>query len=200
MQKSIKIIFLFISLLSGCSVYQTISNISRLKYKIHSATDYKILGISISDKKSLKDFNSLELLKLTAGFINGNLPVNFELNIEAKNPNDGSGGFPKTDLSIVSFPWRLFLNEKEIVKGNIAQPVLVPGKGDSVIIPIQVEFDLAKSFKDKTIDDILLVALQIGGVHGSTSNLKIMVKPVLGTPFGKLEYPDEIKIADKTFD
>src|SRR3989339_1444564 len=113
--KLLIIIFVSISILSSCSVYQTISNISRLKYKIYSATDYKIIGITIADKKSLKDFHSIELLKITSGLVKGNLPLTFLLNIEAKNPNDGNGGFARTDLNIVSFPWRLYLNEKEIV-------------------------------------------------------------------------------------
>ncbi|MHB8906370.1 MAG: hypothetical protein ACYC6D_09630 [Melioribacteraceae bacterium] len=194
----IPVILLF-SIVSGCSVYQTISNVSRLKYKINSATDYKVIGISIANKKSLKDFNSLELLKLTAGLMRGNLPLTFLLNIEAKNPNDGNGGFARTDLNISSFPWRLYLNEKEIVQGNIAEPVFVPGKGESVIIPIKIEFNIAKSFKEKSMDDILLLLLQIGGAHGSTSNLKMIAKPVLGTPLGKIEYPNEITIVDKSF-
>ncbi len=197
--KLLIIIFVSFSILSSCSVYQTISNISRLKYKIYSATDYRIIGITIADKKSLKDFHSIELLKITSGFIKGNLPLTFLLNIEAKNPNDGNGGFARTDLNIASFPWRLFLNEKEIVQGNITEPVFVPGKGESVIIPIKIEFDIAKAFKEKSMDDILLLLLQVGGVQGSTSNLKMIAKPILGTPFGKLEYPDEITIVDKSF-
>ena len=187
------------SILSGCSVYQTISNISRLKYKIYSATDYKVVGITIADKKSLQDFSSIEMLKITAGLLKGNLPLTFLLKIEAKNPNDGNDGFARTDLNIASFPWRFYLNEKEIMKGNIDQPVFVPGKGEAVIIPIKIEFDIAKSFKEKSMDDILLFLLQIGGAHGSTSNIKLIAKPVLGTPYGKLEYPDEITIVDKSF-
>jgi len=193
------LIFIFSFILSNCSVYKTISNISRLKYKIYSASEFKISGISLSTKKTLKDFNSLELLKLTAGIVREKLPLTFLLKIEAKNPNDGTSGYERTDLNIASFPWRLFLNEKEIVKGNITEPVFVPGKGEVVFIPIYVEFDIAKSFKEKSLDDILLLLLQIGGVNGSTSNLKMFAKPVLGTPIGKLEYPDEITIVDKTF-
>jgi len=197
--RKIFLVILIIPLLYSCSVIQTMQNVSRLKYKIESANDYRVQGITISDKKSLKDFNTIEILKLTAGLAKGNLPLTFLLNIEAKNPNDGSDGYPRTDISIVSFPWRLFINDKETVKGNIGQPVYVPGKGESVIIPIRIEFDIAKSFKEKSLDDILSLLLQIGGVKGSTSNLKLMVQPVLGTPLGNIKYPDEITVVDKTF-
>ncbi len=197
-----KILLVFITaflFISGCSVYQTISNVARLKYRIYSANEYKILGIPLADKKSVNDFNPIEILKLTSGLMKGNLPVTFVLNVEANNPNDGNGGYPRTDLSISSFPWRLYINDKETVTGDIANQVFVPGKGESVLIPIQVEFDLTKSFKARSLEDILALMLQIGGVKGSTSNLKIVAKPVLVTPVGKIQYPDAINIVDKTF-
>lgn len=186
-------------ILAGCSVLQTVQNVSRLKYRIDSAADYRVAGIFLADKKTIRDFSTIEILKLTTGLAKGNLPLTFVLNVEAKNPNDGSGGYPRTDLTLASFPWRLFINDKETVKGNIKEPVFVPGKGESVLIPIKIEFDIAKSFKDKSIDDTLALLLQIGGVKNSTSNLKLLARPVVGTPFGNLAYPDEITIVDKTF-
>jgi len=174
-------------------------NISRLKYKIHSALDYKILGIDVKGKKSIKDFNSIEMLKLTSGLLKGTLPLTFTLNIEAKNPNDGSGGYPRTDLTLESFPYKLFVNEKEIITGNISQPLNVPGIGESTLIKLNIEFDLAKSVKEKSLDDVLSLLLNLGGLGGSTSNLKLLVKPVVGTPIGSINYPNEITIVDKTF-
>ena len=197
--RKVFLIFLITAIFAGCSVLQTVQNVSRLKYRIYSAADYRAAGVILGNKKSLKDFSPIEILKLTAGITKGSLPLTFVLNVEAKNPNDGAGGFPRTDLSIQSFPWRLFLNGKETVKGNITEPVLVPGKGETVLIPINIEFDIAKSFKDKSFEDIVLLLLQIGGVKGSTSNLKLLARPVLGTPFGNLAYPDEITILDQTF-
>ena len=190
---------LLLSVISGCSVLRTLENVSRLKYRIHSANDYKVLGINIGTKKSLKDFNSLEMLKLSSGILKGSLPVTFALNIEAKNPNDGSGGYPQTDLTLESFPYKLFINDKEIFSGDIEKPVIVPGKGESTIITLNIEFDVAKLFKEKSLDDLLELMLNLSGVSGSTSNLKVITKPAIGTPLGKISYPDEITIIDKTF-
>lgn len=191
---------LLIAVAAGaCSVLQTISNISRLKYKIASAANYQLSGVEIRNKKSLKDFNAMEVLKLSGGLMRGSLPLTFTLNIEAKNPNDGSGGFPATDISIANFPWRLFVNDKEVVSGELKEPVLVPGKGEATIIPLQIQFDVAKSFKEKSLDDLLSMVLQVAGAGGSTSNLKLKAQPSLGTPIGVIKYPDEITIVDKTF-
>lgn len=198
MRRLISLLIIF-SVLSGCSILKTMENISRLKYKIHSALDYKILGIDVKGKKSIKDFNSIEMLKLSSGLLKGTLPLTFTLNIEAKNPNDGSGGYPRTDLTLESFPYKLFVNDKEIITGNISQPLNVPGIGESTLIKLNIEFDLAKSVKEKSLDDVLSLLLNLGGLGGSTSNLKLLVKPVVGTPIGSINYPNEITIVDKTF-
>lgn len=186
-------------LITSCSVLQTFENISRLKYKIHSTSDYRISGISPSNKKSLKDFSALEVLKLTSAVTKGSMPLVFTLNIEAKNPNDGTSGGTRTDLSITSLPWKLFVNDNQVITGNISEPIFVPGKGESVFIPIQIEFDILKSLKEKSLDDVFNLLLNVGGIDGSTSNLKLKIQPVLGTPVGNIGYPSEITVIDKSF-
>jgi len=194
-----RIILLFFIFIAGCGILKTLDNISRLKYKIHSSGNFKLVGINIDNKKSINDFTPVEILKITSSLIKGNLPITFSINVEAKNPNDGQGGYPRTDLTIESFPWQLFINEKEIVAGNIGEPLIVPGKGETTLIPLTVEFDLAKNIKEKNIDDIANLVQLLGGLGGSTSNLKITTKPVIGTPLGKINYPDIITIIDKEF-
>ena len=162
MRKSISFLTLLI-MIDACSIFKTAENISRLKYRILSASDYKIAGIPLNEKKSIKDFTALETLKMTSSLMKGTLPVTFLLNIEAKNPNDGKGGYPRTDLTLQSFPWRLFINGNETISGNILLPVSVPGKGETTIIPLNIEFDVAKNIKEKNIDDIIALARRIGG-------------------------------------
>ena len=185
--------------LSDCSVLNTIQNITRLKYRIQSTENYRVNGVLVDNKKSIKDFTPVELLKLSSGIAKGSLPATFIINVEAVNPNDGKGGYPRTDINIIKFPWRLFLNDKEIVDGNISSPVSVPGKGESIIIPIQVQIDIIKLIKEKSFEDIIALLQKLGGIHGTTSNIKLLVKPSLGTSIGNIEYPDEITIADKSF-
>jgi len=194
-----ELLLIIVLFIAGCGILKTMDNISRLKYKIHSADNYQLLGINLKNKKSINDFTPVEVLKITSSLIKGNLPITFTIKIEARNPNDGQGGFPRTDLTIESFPWQLYINDKEIVAGNIDEAVFVPGKGETTIIPLTVEFDIVKNIKEKNIDDIVNFIQLIGGLGGSTSNLKITTKPIIGTPIGKINYPDIITIVDKEF-
>lgn len=183
----------------SCSVFKTISNIGRLKFKLGNVSGFTLSGITVSNKSKLSDFNALDLLKLSSLFVQGNFPVSFTLNVEAVNPNDGTGGYPSTNATLKSFAWRLLLDNKETISGNIAQPVIVPGSGQASIIPLQINMDLLSFFKDKDYESLINLALNLGGNGGSASQITLYAKPVISTMLGDLSYPNELKIVDFEF-
>ncbi len=193
-----KYIFILIAVVSfsSCSVYETIVNVSRLKFKLDSVNNLNIRGVSFSDKDQFKDFNIGEIATLTAGLATGDLPVSFKLNIAADNPNDGSGGFPATDVTIKSFPWKLFLDDTETISGNISENLVVPGSGGTTMIPLDIQFDLLDFFKGNNIKSLVNLVLNMKGEGTESSNIKLFAQPVLGTRLGDLQYPNEIKIVD----
>ena len=139
----------------GCSAYETIVNLSRLKFRIDSIDNLELAGIPLKNKLSINDFSTLETMKLSTAFVRNTLPLTFTINVDAKNPNDGTGGYPRTNATIVSFPWRLFLDDKQTVTGNIGSEVAVPGSGETTKIPLKVTIDLVQFFKDKGYQGIL---------------------------------------------
>lgn len=180
----------------SCSVFKTISNIGRLKFKLGSVADFSLSGISVSNKSKLSDFSALDLLKLSSSFAQGNFPVSFTLNVETVNPNDGTGRYASTNATLKSFAWRLLLDNNETVSGNIAQPVTVPGTGQAAIIPLQINLDLLNFFKNKGYESLINLALNLGGNGGSASQITLFAKPVISTVLGDLSYPNELKIVD----
>lgn len=188
-----------IFLLTSCSVYETMVNLSRLKFKLGNVNNLTLSGINISNKKSISDFNAVELLKLTSVITSGELPVSFTLNVEAKNPNDGSGGYPKTDATLKAFPWKLEIDNVETISGNIGSPVSVPGTGDVTNIPLTMNLDLIEFFGNKGLDNLVNLALALGGQQGSSSKLTLYATPTVSSPLGDIKYPGELKIVDQTF-
>lgn len=194
-KKQIIIISLMLFFMVSCGVYETISNFARLQFKVDSYNNFRVADVSLEGKSDVDDFSPIDYVKLTGAFVKGELPFSFLINVEAQNPNDGSGGFPATDISIKQFPFRVLLDDKQILSGNIQDEFLVPGVGENKIIPILVEVDLLKFFKDKSFDELADFILAVGGEDGSRSRISLFAKPVLGTPVGSLEYPEEIKIS-----
>ncbi len=199
MKKIIIILFSTALVFSACSILQTITNVSRLKFKLDSVNSFRVNGISINNKSKLSDFNTFDVLKLSSALASGELPVSFNVNIAAANPNDGTGGYPATDLKLKSFPWELYLNGKKTISGNIDEPLVVPGIGEQKIISLKIEMDLLEFFENRGVEEAVNLALKLGGKQGSTTNVQVIASPVLETSFGDLAYPEPVKIVDHTF-
>ncbi len=198
-KKIILSIILISAILGSCGMYKSIMNLSKLKFKLDSVNNFKISGIPVNDKSKLSDFNPLDLVKLTTQVAQGNLPVNFTLNVLAKNPNAEAVQGSSTDIKIVSFPWKLFIDDKETITGNITNPVTVPGGNKTSIIALDIGMNLMEFFSNSNLESIVNLALKLGGGKGSTSHIKLIARPVLDTPLGNISYPGELTIVDYTY-
>ena len=194
-----RFLFLIIFILASCSVYETFVNLTRLQFKLDKVSNFELNGINLSNKKALSDFNSQDLINISVMFSSGKFPVSFVLNVDAKNPNDGTGGYKSTDATIQSFPWRLLIDDKETVSGNISQPIFVPGTGEVTTIPIIIKMDLIEFFQSEGYQSLINLALTLGGKNRSTSRLTLYADPVVNTPLGNISYPGELKIVDHSF-
>ncbi len=198
---------LSVAVLSGilfsCSALKDLesamTNLSRCQFKLDNVNGFELMGVSLSNKKGLSDFSTMDGLKLTRGFLKGEFPAAFTLNVAARNPNDGSGGSPSATATMTKFAWRLFIDDVETVNGLVTDPITIPGTGQTSIIPLKLQLDLGKFFKDRGYEKVVDLALAIGGVNGSPSRLTLRAKPEIQTKFGAIQYPGEIDIVDREF-
>lgn len=190
------IVLLFVTpfFYQGCSVYQTAVNISRLSFDLGAVNNVRVAGVSLEGKSRLEDFSALDLLSFAGAVVDGSLPLDFTLNVNAENPNDGTGGYPKTNATITSFPYRLMINQKEVLRGNIDNPVSVPGTGEIETIPLSIGFDLVKMFEDKSYEGLVNLALKLKGDDAGDADLQLFAQPVVRTAIGDIAYPNEIQI------
>ncbi len=199
MRKNIFIIALFTLLFSQCSIYKTYVNLSRLQFKLNGVADITLAGVSLSGKTRLSDFSPLEIASISSKVLKGSLPISFTLNVDALNPNDGTGGYQRTDAQLKAFPYRFVIDNKELFSGDIGSPVDVPGTGESVTIPLMIQFDLVQNFKNQGYESLINLALRFAGIGSGTSEINLFAKPVVSTFLGDISYPAEIKIDDKVF-
>lgn len=191
----ISTVLMLVVAISGCSVFNAIKNISQLKFKLSTVSNFQLNGISISNKSRLQDFNAGDLLKLTSAFASKKMPVTFTINVEAYNPNDSSTA---SDIVLVSFPWRLLIDDVETITGNIGSPVTVP-VSKKIIIPIEAQLDLYNFFGTKGYDKLINLALKLGGSGGSATDIKLVATPTINTVLGKMTYPGELTIIEKEY-
>ncbi|MCJ7552921.1 MAG: hypothetical protein MUO34_03465 [Ignavibacteriaceae bacterium] len=182
-----------------CSVYQTIVHLSRLQFKLDAVNGFSVMNIPISNKTSLSDFSALDILKITTSIANGKFPVSFVLNVDAKNPNDGTGGYQSTDATLKDLDWTLELDGKKTISGRLNNPITVPGTGEITVIPLRMEIDLKEFFAEKGYESLINLALSLGGVQGTSSKIVLYARPTVSTVLGDIAYPGELKIVDTQF-
>ncbi len=190
-------------LFHSCAVLQewgeALVNLKRLQFKLGAVGQFSIAGINFSRLASLSDLTAFDGLKLLSAFQNKNLPAEMTLDIRVINPNDGSGGSPKTVSTLTSLESRLLIDGNPTVYGNIDQPMEIPGTGQESTIPLRMSIDLFEFFGNRGYNSLIELALAIGGLNGSTSRLSLDAQPRVSTPYGDILYPGRIMIVDKEF-
>lgn len=197
--KRILILIFMIAVVSGCSIYRSLEDISRLKFKIKSVSDFYVADVPISEKTRLAEFSSSEMLKISFAFMSGNLPARFNLNLEVMNPNYSPDRDEGLNITIKSFPWELFIDNEEIIRGNITAPVEVPANIQKSVLPVNVTMNLVELFQDKRMNEITELMLEFSGDKNSASRIQLYARPVLDTFLGEITYPEKLKIVDYTY-
>jgi hypothetical protein len=172
------------------------TNLSRCTFKLDSIGDFSLAGISLSSKTQLGVVDAAQAL---ASFSRGELPASFTLNVAAQNPNTGSGGTTKTTATLTTFAWTLLIDNTQTISGDIARPIEIPGTGQQTVIPLRMSLDLVKFFKDRGYNNMINLALALGGANSSPSRVTLRARPTINTDFGPLTYPGDINIIDKEF-
>lgn len=186
--------------LSGCQQLKNVAalaNIKNLQFKLGDVNGFLLNGVDISNQTKI---GPLEVAKVGAAVARGTLPVEFTLNVLAKNPNTGSGSTQPTPLYLNKMEWTMIINDRTTISGVVNRELEIPASGQTTTIPLQMRLDLFKFFNDESAADLIDLALAIGGANGSSTNLKLLAKVAVRVPgFGTVNYPGELTIVNHTF-
>jgi hypothetical protein len=192
-----------ILMLSSCAAIDemaaALANLQRLKFKLSGVRDFRLLGIDIGGKARLGDFSALDAVKLVQSYASRKLPVDFVVDVVAVNPNDGTGGTRKTTSTLTGLECRLLLDGQPTVVGNIDQPIEIPGTGQESVIPLRLSLDLLEFFAGKQYEDLVQLALAIGGRNKTPARIALDAQPTVSTPVGPITYPGRITIVSTEF-
>ncbi len=176
-----------------------IANLKHLQFKLSGVRDFRLLGVDIGGKAALSDFSAMDAYKAVQGYQSKKLPVEFVLDVLAINPNDGTGGSRKSTSTLTGLECRLLIDGKPTVTGNIDEPFEIPGTGQESVIPMRLSMDLFEFFSDRRYDDLMALALSLGGKNRSATKIVLDAQPTVSTPFGPITYPDRITIVSTEF-
>lgn len=189
--------------LSSCAALDqmtaALANLQRLKFKLSGVHDFRLLGIDLGGKARISDLSALDAVKLVQSYASKKLPVELVVDVLAVNPNDGTGGTRQTVSTLTGLECRLLIDGQPTVTGNIDQPIEIPGTGQESVVPIRLSLDLLEFFAGKRYEDVLDLALAIGGRNRSPARIALDAQPTVSTPVGPITYPGRVNIVSAEF-
>ena len=192
-------VLLFQSCATLSEIGRTLTNLQRLQFRLEGIGDFSLAGVRINRKSQLRDFSIADGIRLLAAFRNRQLPARFILNVAARNPNDGRSGTTRTISTLTRFDWRLLIDDQPTVSGGIDRPLEIPGTGQTTILPLRMDLDLYEFFGEGGYNDLLNLALALGGQRNDISRVALDARPSVSTPLGDIAWPEPITIISREF-
>ena len=188
--KSIIAIFILVAGFTACDVVRQAGEMTRLtkcEFRLYTIEDIHIAGIDVQEVKSLEEMSVFEVVKLTSALAGGSLPLDFKLNIQAKNPNSGVAAMNKLD-------WILFIDDIEMTRGVVEERFEIPPNGVVNTLPLQLSIDLLDVLTRDTVEALANFAFNLAGSGNKPTRIMLQAKPTIYVGNQAIEYPGYLKI------
>ncbi len=186
-----KVIILFAAavMLTGCDVLKQVEGMQMLtkcEFRINTISDIQLAGVNVSGVKKISDINPLDALIITNAWLSNQLPLDFNLNLEVKNPNNQPASMNRLD-------WILFIDDMQMLEGAVNER-FVTGAGETGNLPVQIGFNLAEVLKGESKDKIISTALGLVDGSGKSTRVMVKLKPSLMVGQQTIMYPGWLEV------
>ncbi len=160
--------------------------LAKCTFKFNSLSDVQMLGLNLSKGMTKDDLNFTQLANLSKALLTKSLPMTFNVNLDATNPNSSNASMSKMDYIVA-------LNSKQVVSSTLDQSINIPANSSNMVrIPITT--DLFQLFNSETADAIVNLAFKLTGSQSNPVDLTAKIKPYINVGTQSISYPDFITI------
>lgn len=175
---------------TSCCQYKELKSFTKCEFKIGKIENMKLASVDIQNIKKLSDLNFLKAGKITSSAMQGKLPIEFTLYINAKNPNNQKAAINKLE-------WIAFIDDVELLKGVMEKRIEIKPDGGTAEIPLDVKADLKEVFSSESATALINLALNLVDMSNESSKIGVKIKPTLMVGKKPISYPGYIKLKKK---
>ncbi len=180
----------FLIFFTSCDVMQQVSqinNLTKCEFRIESVQHLNLAGINVQNVNKISDLNMFDAAKIAAALSSQQFPLDFTLNIEAKNPNTTAAGMTRID-------WILFIDDIEMTRGIQDKQVTIPANNSIAVIPMQLHVDLQKALTGKSADAVINFGMNLAGNGNKPTRFTLKMKPTITVGGIPMTYPGYLNI------
>ena len=180
----------FLTLFTSCDVLQQVSqmsNLTKCDFRLESVQQLTLAGINVQNVKKMSDLNMMDAGRLAAAVASQQFPLDFTLNVEARNPNASVAGMTKID-------WILLIDDIEMTRGILDKQVTIPANNGSAVIPMQMHIDLKKALSGKSADAIINFGMNLSGNGNKPTRFTLQMQPTITVGGFPVTYPGYLNV------
>ncbi|MCG8308480.1 MAG: LEA type 2 family protein [Cytophagales bacterium] len=152
-----------------------------------SITETKLAGMNIQHVKSFSDLDLFQAGNLTKAYLSKDIPLEFLLNLEGKNPNTA-------EATMASFDWILLIDDIQMVSGTNEQEYRIPANGGTRTIPLKISVNLLDVLNNETKDALLNFGFNLADAGDKPTRVGLKLKPTLNVGGIPITYPGYINL------
>jgi len=176
--------------LTSCDVMKQVSQISNLTkcdFRLESVQQLNLAGINVQNVKQISDLNMFDVAKLASAVGSQQFPLDFTLNIAAKNPNTSDAGMTRID-------WILLIDDMEMTRGILDKQVTIPANNGIATIPLQMHIDLKEALSGKSADAVINFGMNLAGTGNKPTRFTLQMKPTITVGGFPITYPGYLNV------
>jgi len=186
-KKFILFALVFAFAIVSCKQLQELTNLTKCDFRLKTVDNIQLAGVNVQNIKNVNQISIIDVAKLTTAFLSKNLPLSFNLNVEARNPN------PK-QAAMTALDWILLIDDIEMTRGIINQRYAVPANGGITTIPMNMNFNLFQVLNGRAKDAMINFSLNLSGQGNAPTRIALKAKPTIMLGNYPLQYPGYITV------
>lgn len=173
---------LLFALLPSCSFLKEMTALQKCEFRMTTLENPELAGIDVSEVRSFTDIGILEMGIISSSIMKGQLPLDFILNIEARNPNP-------VNAALNRIAYIAYIDKVEVASGEMAERVEIPGNGGISTIPLALHTDLIEILNKDSRQALVNFGLNLADAGNRPTRVSLKLKPTILVGGLEINYP-----------
>lgn len=173
-------------LLASCASVKGLKNFAECKFDYKSVTDVKVASIDVSNIKSVKSLKLTDTPKILSALKSKNLPLDLNVNLNVKNPNDA-------EARLEGFDYILWIDDIEMISGAMDKKLNV-GANQREVLSIPFTVNLLSVLSKEKIGPMADFAFGLANDKADASRVKVSIKPYFSMRGKTIKFPSYITV------
>ena len=140
--------------MGSCSFLKEMTALKKCEFRVTTLENPELAGVDVSHVYSFSDISIADMGIISVSIMKGKLPLNFTLNIEARNPNPVMAALNRIE-------YIAFIDDAQVASGEMEQRIEIPANGGLTTIPLNLNTDLIEILKKDSRNALINFGLNL---------------------------------------